>query len=350
MKHNGKLYIPLNKRTLKNKIQYFDKNNKPLTKKVKNRLSSMYIPPAYNNLLLSKSPKNKILLIGTDDAGRKQYIYNSQHTKNLDKRKYCKLKELSNHITRIENENTTNINKLYQNLKLKKNYKIEKSDLITIIIYMLLNYHFRIGNEKYTKLYDSHAISTLKPCHFVKKDNSFIIKFKGKKGVINETIEKDNKVIFIYNFLLKNCENNKQNYLFNYNYLNQISNTNMVGLISSNTIKDYFMTKYKVNITPKMFRTWYANYHMLDYLKKFKSSEFYQDNNSNEKKMSRYLKREIGEYVSKHLNNTPGITKKNYINNKLFDEVINRPKYYIKKVSNCNTKNEMVDYLSNLIC
>ena len=29
----------------------------------------MYIPPAYNNLLLSKSPKNKILLIGTDDAG-----------------------------------------------------------------------------------------------------------------------------------------------------------------------------------------------------------------------------------------------------------------------------------------
>ena len=30
--------------------------------------------------------------------------------------------------------------------------------------------------------------------------------------------------------------------------------------------------------------------------------------------MSRYLKREIGEYVSKYLNNTPGITKKNYIN------------------------------------
>ena len=350
MKLNGKYYIPINKRTIRKKIQYLDNNNKPLSKKINDRLKSIYVPPAYKNILLSKSPKSKILIIGEDEAGRKQYIYNTSHTKKLDKRKYEKLNDLSKNILTIETDNINNMNKLYDSIKQNNNYEVTKNDLIQVIIYMLLNYHFRIGNDKYTKLYDSHAISTLKPCHFYKKNDNIVIKFKGKKGVINETIENDKKIIYIYYYLINNCKKNNNEYLFNYNYMNEISNNNMLALLSSNSIKDYFTNTYNVNITPKMFRTWYANYHMLDYLKNFKNSEFYKDNCTNEKKLSRYLKKEIGEYVSKHLNNTPGITKKNYINNKLFNDVVNRPKYYIKKSSNCNTKNELVDYLSSLIC
>ena len=215
-------------------------------------------------------------------------------------------------------------------IKQNNNYEVTKNDLIQVIIYMLLNYHFRIGNDKYTKLYDSHAISTLKPCHFYKNNDNIIIKFKGKKGVINKTVETDKKIIYIYYYLIHNCKKNNNEYIFNYNYINEISNKNMLALLSSNSIKEYLTNTYYVNITPKMFRTWYANYHMLDYLKNLKNSDFYKGKTSNKKKLSRYLKKEICEYVSKHLNNTPSITKKNYINNKLFNDVINRPKCYTR--------------------
>ena len=63
------------------------------------------------------------------------------------------------------------------------------------------------------------------------------------------------------------------NIFFNYNYMNEISNNNMLALLSSNLLKIILLI-YNVNITPKMFRTWYANYHMLDYLKILKIQNF----------------------------------------------------------------------------
>ena len=42
-----------------------------------NRLGSLYIPPAYKDIIVAKSANNKIQAIGTDKRGRRQYIYNN---------------------------------------------------------------------------------------------------------------------------------------------------------------------------------------------------------------------------------------------------------------------------------
>ena len=52
-------------------------NNKVvINKKLISRLDSIYIPPAYKDLVVAKSESNKIQIIGTDNKGRRQYIYN----------------------------------------------------------------------------------------------------------------------------------------------------------------------------------------------------------------------------------------------------------------------------------
>ena len=78
----------------------------------------------------------------------------------------------------------------------------------------------------------------------------------------------------------------------------------------------YFENNYNTVITPKMFRTWYANYHMINYLKDLdadtdKNNILQELKNAKGKKLNN-LKQEIPIYVSQKLNNTPTVCKKIY--------------------------------------
>ena len=81
-----------------------------------------------------------------------------------------------------------------------------------------------------------------------------------------------------------------------------------------------------------MFRTYYANYHMIEYIKHFMSSDEYKEMSGNYKAIGKHLKREIADYVSNKLNNTPAICKKNYLNNELFEAITSRPDKYIPRI------------------
>jgi DNA topoisomerase-1 len=291
--------------------------NEKLTSKNLSRLNSMYIPPAYKTIYLSKNPTNKVQLIAEDSKGRNQYFYNPEYTSKSDTRKYKALRSLVSIAEKIEDDNKDNINKIYN--KLSRGSEIDENDYIHIVIWLLINKHFRIGNIKYDKLYNSTGITTLKPCHFKLSNNAVNISFIGKKGVENNDTINDSKLISI-------IKNIKMRY-GNHNNVDYIFAKSNGGLIKSEDITNYFNNKLGVSdITPKMFRTYYANYHMLDYLQSGLKKDEY--NNLTEKRRRSYLKKAISKYVSSRLHNTPSICRSKYINNKLLEKIISNPNYY----------------------
>jgi DNA topoisomerase-1 len=294
----------------------FNGLSQKLTLKDIKRLKNMYIPPAYKTLYLSKNPKNKVQLIAEDDKGRNQYFYNPEYTSKSDNRKYKALRSLVSIAEKIENDNKDNISRIFT--KLSKGKEVDENDYIHIIIWLLINKHFRIGNIKYDKLYNSSGITTLKPCHFKISNNALNISFIGKKGVENNTIINDTKLIAIIKNIKKRYVNNNINYIF--------AKSNG-SLIKGEDITKYFNNNLGVpNITPKMFRTYYANYHMLDYLQSgIKKDEY---DNLTEKRRSSYLKKVISEYVASKLHNTPAVCRNKYINNKLLEKITSNPNYY----------------------
>jgi len=268
-KTNKQYHIQQNKlhnkeQSYKTKKQFHILNDKVITDKdLIKRIESIYIPPAYKELVIAKSENNKIQAIGTDTRGRRQYIYNPKYTKKRNERKYDDVMELGKSIIKIEKDNECMLNTL-------TNKKYEEWDLpndyIPIIIYMLKMYHFRIGNECYTKDNNSYGITTLKKdhIHFLPK-NKFKIEFIGKKGIVN-TYTDDNLLISkLLNKLIENASND--DFLFKYNHINQYNNEKTHQLITPDHIHSFFQDKYNSYITPKMFRTWYGNYHMINYLK-----------------------------------------------------------------------------------
>ena len=293
-------------------------NNKVVTNQnLIKRLDSIYIPPAYKDLIVSKSDTNKVQVIGVDDKGRRQYIYHTNYTNKRNSRKYDDVMELGKTVIQIEKDNNSMINELNKKPFTKW---ILPDDYIPIVIYMLRTYNFRIGNECYANDNDSYGITTLKKkhIHFLDKDN-FKIEFVGKKGIINNYTDDNIKISNILKILIKNASND--GYLFKFTNAN--ANTDNKHLITPNSIHAFFQDKYNANITPKMFRTWYGNFHMLNYLNKL-----FKDNKLKPKMLQNEIKEVVSncsKHVSNKLNNTPSVSKKSYIDNKILDLVIKNP-------------------------
>ena len=199
-------------------------------------------------------------------------------------------------------------------------------DYIPIIIYMLRTYHFRIGNERYIDENNSYGITTLKADHVKFDKNKFTIEFVGKKGVIN-TYTDDNPLIFkLLKTLILASKKHDSNgeYLFKYPSISSnASNQNSRVFITPEEIQKYFNDTYNAYITPKMFRTWYGNYHFLLYLKKLLNEGIIKPRLTQQAKMQ--IVKDCSEYVSSKLNNTPIVSKKSYIDDKIMEIIMRNP-------------------------
>jgi DNA topoisomerase-1 len=344
------------KETKKTKKVFHIINNKVVTDKyIIERLDKLYIPPAYKDLVVAKSETNKIQVIGTDNRGRRQYIYNPTYTKKRNSRKYDDVMDLGKSIIKIEKDNIEMLNELS-----KKPYTkwVLPDDYIPIIIYMLRTYNFRIGNECYANDNESYGITTLKKehIHFLgtgkEKESKFKIEFVGKKSIINTYTDKNSQISNLLQVLIKHASSD--GYLFKYDnetntkHDSKHDSNHKSGdkqLITPDQIHHFFQDKYNAYITPKMFRTWYGNFHMLNYLNKI----FKED-----KLKPKMLKTEIrdlvkscSEHVSDKLNNTPTISKKSYIDNKILDLVIKNPYRFASSIP--NTMEEQHTFLYKII-
>jgi DNA topoisomerase-1 len=266
---------------------YSDKNGKQVSKKTIEPYLKMYIAPAYDNVKINMNINAKVLAIGYDEKDRPQYIYNSRCVKSRGKNKFKKLikfgKERSKIMKRIEND--------------YKSKTDNKNKQIAMILKIIIDCNFRIGNDKYTKENNSFGVSTLQSKH-IKTNDGITIDFVGKKGVQN-TCKIDNLK------MKNNLKTKKKRYKNGEKIFQYIKDG------QSYTVNGEDVNIYLGEYTTKNFRTWSANTLLISHL---------LENNC--------LKDGI-EYVAKKLHHTPSICKSNYIDPKLVDYYENNPeKFY----------------------
>jgi DNA topoisomerase-1 len=283
------------------------------------RLDTLYIPPAYTDVVVAKSANNKIQAIGTDTRGRRQYIYNPAFIKRRNDRKYDDILELAKKINSIEADNHA----MLQSLGRKPHSEWQlPTDFIPVIVYMLRTYHFRIGNERYVDENQSYGITTLRQEHIKwhpSIPNRFTIEFIGKKGILNSFTDENMLMAKLLSHLCDRCGGRNEGYLFRY----QNPTTQAVEFITPEQLQAFFQDKYNAYITPKMFRTWYGNYHLLEALQNmYQRGELKHRLRPGEKND---LVRKCSEHVSSKLNNTPTVSKQSYIDDKILELVMRNP-------------------------
>ena len=264
---------------------FFDKKGTQITSKkhIDKYVEGVYIPPAYDNVKINLNKKAKVLAIGYDDKSRPQYVYNKKFTEKMKKKKFSGLYLFGLQYNKIVKD----INK---NIKLSEDNKLK---YVCMVLKLIMDCDFRVGNDEYMKQNNSYGVSTLKNKHVLVKGDSVTIDFIGKKGVRNVCQVKDKT---IKRHLKKNKKTHKKNArIFTVDGVN----------ISSSDVNGYI--KQFGDFSSKDFRTWSANIKLIKYLI-----------SSNKETVDKDIK-DCLEQVADKLHHTPEVCKKNYIFSELID-------------------------------
>ena len=262
--------------TYKKEFKYFNKNNEIKNEKQLDFFKSLKIPPAYNNVTITNG--KKIIAYGYDSKNRKQVIYNPNFISKQNSAKFKKIKDSIKYFSRLKRE-------------IKKDISSNSINKIcAIIITLILDCGFRIGNKKYEINNNSYGLTTLKKEHIFIENNFIKIDFIGKKKVRNTALCKSKD---IYNFFFDRLDNIRdEEYIFKYND----------KCITSNDVNKYlynFYKKFNLKITTKDLRTLNANTLFMKFFKLNINSE-------------NPIKKSIEDTAIK-LHNTYAVCKKNYI-------------------------------------
>ena len=298
---------------------YTDKRGNGLPKKVYDTyIKGIYIAPAYDNVKINKNRNDKIVAIGVDDRGRKQYTYNPDYIQKANENKYKKLIEFGNNYKCI-------INRINKDMI---TFDDTKKKQIAMILKMIDECNFRVGNERYVKENKSFGVCTLENQHIKLGKDGVVIDFIGKEGVRNTCKVKNKRLI--KNLRTRKKQLGKKDRIFSYRSNSKYYN------INASDVNNYL--KQFGEFSAKNFRTWTANTDLIRELKKPTQN------------IKKHFKESIKK-VAQQMHHTPGICKKNYINNEVIDMYLNQNErfhYYFRSTDKQGISEDFIKFLKDL--
>ena len=293
---------------------YYTRDNKKIGDvKSLEYIKTLKIPPNYKDVEIDMNPRAKILAIGYDKEMKKQYIYNPTFIEKQTDKKNCNLIQFGTIKNKIEGDI----------FKLLSQSEMTKNKIIAIILSIIINCNFRIGNKIGKDKYNSFGVSTLLKKHMVREGDKLKLDFIGKRGVRNVCEIKDKLIIKNLIILHKKARES----LFVYDDIQ----------VTSQDVNQY-LKQYDGDVTTKNFRTWYANIYFLKAIIKLGAPP-------KEELQRRKNIVEAIKYVAEKLHHTPAICKKKYIINDLFDMYREHPNKFGKIFFVKNTDKSLINFL-----
>ncbi len=272
---------------------YFDhKGEKVTDAKVLERLKSMVIPPAWEDVWICKSAKGHLQVTGRDEKGRKQYMYHPRWQAARSLTKFGRMIEFGESLPQLRERIQKDINAK----------KLGRKKVTALVLSILDNALIRIGNRHYAKSNKSYGLTTLRDKHVQIEGSTIKFSFKGKKGVEHEIDLKDRRLAL----LVKKCRDIPGYDLFQYYDEDGERQT-----LESGDVNEYLREATDFDFTAKDFRTWGGTVRMVECLE-----DVLEENPEQAKEKSI---KEAVKSVALSLGNTPTVCSKYYIH----PEVVN---------------------------
>lgn len=279
-------------------FEYIDSRGKVIDDpEVLQYIHSVRVPPAYKKVVINLKPDSKVFAKGEDDAGRRQYIYNPKYVEEQSKNKYCNLIKFGRELPRIREK----IDEMIQ----KRQHSLDR--MIALILRIIMQCNFRVGNEVYRKKHHSYGISTIEPEHVRLNGDRAKIKFIGKKGVLNECALRNSVLVDQLHELIDKGGHGQP--LFWYKEGREKRRVTAIDI-------NNFLRKFGP-FTSKSFRTWEANMVMFKRLLNAK-----QETAVTKRKKQ---VRELIKDVAVELHHTPAICKRSYLVPSLLNLYVESP-------------------------
>ena len=140
---------------VKEEFRYFYKDEPILKSSEIDRINSLIIPPAWDDVKISNLSNGHLQAFGKDVKNRKQYRYHPIWKKLRNQTKFYKMSIFG-----------TQLHKLRKKVDLDlEGTNWSKDKVIALIIKLMDETHIRIGNEQYARRNKTYGLSTFRKRH-----------------------------------------------------------------------------------------------------------------------------------------------------------------------------------------
>lgn len=273
---------------------YLDHAGKRLPQSDVERVRSLAIPPAWDDVWICSVANGHLQAVGTDDAGRRQYLYHPDWRAKRDELKFDRILEAAAQFPAARRRVTRDLH--------REGMPLERAAAVAVRL-LDLGY-FRIGNDVYTDAHGSFGLTTLERQHVRTVGKGLEFSFEGKGGIDQHVTIRDEDVADALAVMRRRRTDSSR-------ALAHRTDSGWVDLEGSD-VNAYLADLFDAEVTAKDFRTWHATVHAAAALA---TSPEPGDTQASRR---RAIKDSI-EQVADYLGNTPTIARNSYVDPRVID-------------------------------
>jgi DNA topoisomerase I len=273
---------------------YLDESGNRLGAEQIQHCKLLVIPPAWEQVWICPVPHGHLQAVGTDDAGRRQYLYHEQWRLKRDQLKHDRVLQVAARLPAARQA-------VAQDLQLQ-GMPYERA-LGTAFRLLDLGF-FRIGGEAYAETNNSYGLATIHKEHVSIEDGSVIFNYVAKSGLERYVALADDLVLRAVRDLLARRGGGPE--LLAYKDGRQWHD------VSSNDINSYIKTQVGEEMSAKDFRTWHGTVIAAVVLAEANASA--KTITARKRAVSAAMKEVAG-----YLGNTPAVARASYVDPRVVD-------------------------------
>lgn len=280
-------------------------------------VKSLVIPPVWTDVEITTNKRSKILAVGRDQKGRKQYIYNPKFRAKKDADKFDRILHFAENLEHMRRVTG-------QHLRKKK---MSREKVMAAMVRLLDSAYFRPGSPKYTQQNKSYGLTTIRKKHLTIDGDEMIFSYKGKSGKFQEKHVVNSKLSKVISELEE---------LPGYRLFKYYSETGELITVESQDLNHYIKEIMGEEFSAKDFRTWAGTMIAAGILDELGICEAQQ-----QKELKKRIRNAIVA-VSEKLGNTPSVARDSYIDPRIFEHYKNGQTihYFQKEIKRLLKKNE----------
>jgi DNA topoisomerase I len=278
------------------RFRYVDARGNAITDDEKlERIRALVIPPAWEDVWISPSPKAKLQATGVDAAGRRQYLYHADFRAQQELAKFDRLIRFAERLPDLRAANAEHMD----------HETLDRLRVSAIATRLINAGWFRVGSERYARESRTFGITTLRKGHVHVRGNSIAFDFVGKHRTIVRTTLVDEELAEAVEDLLALPGGPR---LFRYWW--EESTCNLTGARLNDYVREYLGDEF----TAKDFRTWGGTL--------LAAIEFAEHGPPESEREAKKVIPAVMRHVGKELGNTPAVARSSYVSPAVIDQYL----------------------------
>lgn len=151
---------------------YYDAHGQITDKAQLAYIGSLHIPPAWNEVTIAVNKQARILAVGTDAAGRRQYIYHPEFRARQDQAKFERILRFARALPHMRKITDKHLH----------HQKLDREKVLACVVRIMDEAYMRVGNDVYAKEHQSYGLTTLRSKHTTVQGDTILFDYIGKGG------------------------------------------------------------------------------------------------------------------------------------------------------------------------